>query len=203
MSAADDQQAAGWERRLREIVLRAGDWTADHGDVVAAMTEVDRLRAELTETRRLGDGLAAEAAVQLSENEWNGDDRDRLTRRVAAWRSARGDAPTDEHVSDHAVHGNAGPVDVSDRADDGNAPTQPPAVSLPVTLSSVDDLTVRRWAAAAVTALADALPQPGFEREHDQLITLATWLERGGANYWTSPALALVAAIEAARGENR
>jgi hypothetical protein len=177
VSAADDQRAAEESERLRTAVM-------------GQAKEIDRLRAELAETRAAGDALA-EAVNDLLDDLGSPTTRPmhRAEQAEETWRSVRGDAPTaggllpDKRIlidltpPSRAIPADQrrklaaelrsrfvdGPVDEwsagwlsaagyigsdspigtdagTDLAAPAVAPTEPPAVGLPVTLSSPDDV---------------------------------------------------------------
>lgn len=235
--SADDQRAAddGWTPIPATAACPA--------ECEDCQVTVDRLRAELAETRAELHGATGAAAVLRERGDALADAKNWVGHVVEAerWRSVRGDAtaPAEPSAADGAEchsarsdgHGCLGRVvdgQCTEQDDhhptpgmvpccgpgEHDEPTAGPAVELPVTLSSVDDV-------AAVCERAGLTETDGRggdprERAWDDGTVTATdrggllWVTvRGPGTVWIStiryrqPAQILVAAIEAARGGSR
>lgn len=90
-----------------ERVLELADMSYERAAAVVA--ELDRLRAELAETRSAGNEVvaAADSLVGGGAADWeglHGTVWSRLSRAADAWRSVRGDAPTEPPADPQPVN---------------------------------------------------------------------------------------------------
>lgn len=194
---------------------------------VAGALEVDRLRAELAETRRVGDAVAGVVDSLLTYDPAYAAQEKHANEIVAAWRSVRGDAPApaeppaarcrcgvqrgNEHLRNcrERCQDCGGDLDGPRRC----ACAEPPAVELPVTLSSVDDVA----AVCLAHGLTVRSSGPGWTQWRDPdtkvVVHCEAWQSgvervtvagRDRADIYRPVARGtLVAAIKAARGGSR